>query len=210
MIFVCEDTERKDQHGRLDACGVNWTEARVWAEWVTIMVGGGVFGVGIVGGVIGLVVMLLGLSPLLFFIACGVVGGGVGLMWWGWRLHGTEHHLAFASDGKSLTPWRLSTGTHYKDKLTRSHSLIESIESEQLKERKKDDNLGVYTHGVIIFYTDGGIERIARNLETESAHMLAVRLNLALVKMRAELSATGSGGASRRVSGRRERLYVIN
>lgn len=190
MIFECRAVSGRDQDGLLDGCGARWTEAFSAIEWLlakaaecsllsagVVTVGGTVYGAmhgGFAAGLAGL--------PL--------VAVAWGMAWLSVRCPGRERELTFWQDGvgyapRGLSPWRWGC-----ERMPLPHWEVASIEAVRLFP-EKPDALTHYTHGVIIYFNGGEVSRIAEHLEPDQAHMVAVKLTIALRKLR-ESMATAS------------------
>jgi hypothetical protein len=197
MIFACETLEQRDDDGNLEAVGVRWTEARVFAESVLDTVGQvlaiGVFMAAVVaftGAAIGKVPLelslgLLGVSVVIFF----------GFIITSARLEGVPRELSFWRDGTCYAPDGLRCLAWRQDRLPWPVSDIENIEVEQTVKPVPGKDT-VYDHGVRIMVRRGRIAHVAHRLEADDAHKLCMLLIEALAELRA-------GAGSERVASRR-------
>lgn len=174
MIFECEEVEGTDKRGVVRARGVEWTEARVWTEWMLISVAMLFFGVGLLGAI---ATVLGGLAVGGKFgvpagmLTLAVFGAGYGLRHLQRTWEGKKANLLFSEEGWITSSWEKNWVTTVAD--------IRSIEAVQLKPKEKDDVLE-YTHGVRLIRRRGKPGILASNLQPDQAMELAVMLNEAL------------------------------
>ena len=178
MMFRCEWLKVPNDDDTYEALGVRWTEARWFSEAIllsaaALMFGGGAF-------------MLLGGVP------AGLLGvlAGVGLYFWAMYFPGRPREIVFWRDGRMETPLGLSTNFLWPGQKWLDHTGIKSIEIEQLVSGQGDDK-SFYSHGVRIFYDCGEMNHVAKNLSPDQAHMLAVRLNQARLKIKDQMQRPG-------------------
>lgn len=187
MRFKCQIVETRGEDDTLEGIGVRWTEPHKFTECVLAMVGGLGFFVGLCG--LGGGILAVGQQGageiILFGVAILVLASGV--LWWAIVLPGRERELTFWRDGLMLTPLGLSTNFLWPGNRWLDHTGLRSIESEQLVFPKGDDK-PTYTHGVRLFYASGDVNHIAKNLEPDDAHMLAVKLTQALKELRVSMA----------------------
>lgn len=183
MIFECKRVSIRNDDGTYDAAGVRWTEARWLCEHA-------MFAMGLVCFAVGLVL----------FVSAGVVY--LALVWVSfmvivsaYQLPGRKREILFFQDGRMETPRGLSTNELYDGERWLDHTGIESIEIEQL-EFPKERAPYAYTHGVRIFYADGEMSHVAKNLTADDAHMLAVRLNQARRRIKEQMQRPQLVGAA--------------
>lgn len=187
MRFKCEVVEARGEDDALEGIGVRWTEAHTFIEGVLAAVGGLGFFVGLcgLGGGI-LAVGRPGAGEMILFGAAVLVAA-MGVLWWSIVLPGRHRELSFWRDGAMLTPRGLSTNFLWPGQRWLEHTGLRSIESEQ-RVFPKGEERAVYTHGVRLFYASGDVNHIAKNLEPDDAHMLAVKLTQALKELRVSMA----------------------
>jgi hypothetical protein len=164
MRFQCDAVVARATDGTPEARGVRWTEARTGVEGCFDMAATGCYYAG-------------------FLAVLGIC-----LLRAGYRIPGRSRELTFWRDGLCYAPEGLSPLWASVDRLRRPHTEISSIEAEQISKPNTDQEWPGYTHGVRIVYKTGAIVHVARRLEPDSAHQLAVNLSLELRELRMSLS----------------------
>lgn len=196
MIAHCESIEARNGEGELVEVGAEWNEARPMTEAAIHQVAEWSFYLSLIVFVLGLGISIKYDAPSLLILAsAGLFGLAKGLFWVGWRVPGEMRDLRFATDGAIIVPLGLSATSVRGDRLRLSHAEIASIEAEQVVFPKGEDPT-CYTHGVRMFFRSGQVVHIARDIEPDHAHMLAVRLSQALVGLREEMAIASMGMGS--------------
>ncbi len=215
MILKSEFGVSRNEAGEIEQVWVTWTEAKVFAEAAMDKLGEWALKLGFaaasVGSVYALAIDAERLLPRAIISSVLLFGLFWWLAWHRWRVPGQPRTLIFHRDGSTTIPWGLSTASARLRSLSTPHSQIVSIEAEQVVFPKGDDST-TYTHGVRLVYGNGHIDHIAKNLEPDDAHLIAVRLTQALMELREEMANEATpmtfappqrrGGAPRR----RERI----
>ena len=198
MIAHCESIEARTGQGELIEAGVEWNEAQPLTEAAIHKVGEWSFYLSLMVFVLGLGMSAISGTPSLLILAgVALFGLAKGLFWVGWRVPGEMRDLRFNSDGAIVVPLGLSATSVRGDRLRISHAEIASIEAEQVV-FPKGENPTCYTHGVRMFFRSGQVVHIAKDIEPDHAHMLAVRLSQALVGLREEMAIASMGMGSDR------------
>ncbi len=193
MIAHCESIEARTGEGELIEAGVEWNEAQPLTEAAILKVGEWTFYLSLMVFVLGLGMSAInGALPLLIVAGVALWGLAKGLFWCGWRVPGEMRDLRFATDGAIIVPLGLSATSVRGDRLRLSHAEIASIEAEQVVFPKGEDPTA-YTHGVRMFFRSGEVVHIARDIEPDHAHMIAVRLSQALLGLREEIAIASMG-----------------
>lgn len=190
MIEHCETIAARNAQGETVEAGAEWNEARPMTEAAIHKIGEWTFYASDITFAIGIGASLLAGKPSLL-LPCGV--GLFGLAWGlgrlGWRVPGTVRALVFGVDGGINLS---NASAERRQRLRLPHSEIASIEAEQVVFPKGEDPTP-YTHGVRIFFRNGQVVHIAKNIEPDHAHMIAVRLSQALSGLREELAVAAMG-----------------
>lgn len=180
MIFEPVELESTDRNGGVTARGVEWTEARVWTEWMLISAASFFFGVGLIAGI----AMVLGglavggkIGVPVGALTLAAFGAAYGLRYLQRTWEGKKSSMSFGVNGRITSSWEKNWVTTVAD--------IRSIEAVQLKAKEKDDALE-YTHGVRLVRRRGKPGVLASNLEPDQAMELAVMLNEALESVKYE------------------------
>ena len=172
--------------GSLTMIGVEWCEARDVLEPLMETTG-------VILTVMGLALTLIGLGIGTGVVVVGMMGMIVGpaMVWYVWRyLQATSRSILFSSDGVTKSPLGTANDPRSWDGVwRRSHAQIASIEVEQLEPPKQDGSTG-YTHGVRILMRDGYVAHVAKHLEPDQAHMVAVQMTNALIALRSSVGTT--------------------
>jgi len=192
MTFQCEFVEDRDENGNLQEFGVYWTEGRVGLEQFASFV------------VCVLCLAGLGATAVGFAtwtpatgVPIGVFGGvAVFLIWGGWellklcfRMPGRKRELTFSRDGTIYAPFGMAAYPSEWVYVTGHHADIVSIEARQFA-FPEGQRKPWYAHGVTIYKRNGQMTHVAKHLEQEEAHRLAVNLTQALEAMREELATS--------------------
>lgn len=202
MIFNCQIVEDRDENGTLNAIGARWTEARTFREFVLqffVYVAMFLFFITIAGSWI--IVTEHGFIP-----ALALVGGMAAIVYS--LMHAVVHcpgrtrELTFWRDGGVRAPVGLAAAWFENGQSRLPHADIVSIEVEQVSEPYKDRTMN-YSHGVRIFYRTGHVVHVARHIEPDDAHRLAVALTNALGELRTSMAQEGRTARSRSVRGQR-------
>lgn len=192
MTFQCEFVEDRDENGNLQEFGVCWTEGRVGLEQFASFV----VCVLVLGGLGATAVAFATWTP-----AAGMpiwVFGGVAFLviWGGWELMklcflipGRKRELTFWRDGTIYAPFGMAAYPSEHDRVTGDHADIVSIEARQFA-FPEGQRKPWYAHGVTVYKRNGQMAHVAKYLEQEEAHMLAVNLSQALEAMRDELATS--------------------
>jgi len=189
MTFKCERIERLAKDGTLEAVGIRWTEARPYCDAYGCVLGlCGVF-LGIAG------CLIRGSADTLIFAVLGA-----GLVWMVVVIPGRSREIVFWRDGRMETELGLSTSFLRPGERWLYHTGIRSIETEQLSRQ------GHYTHGVRIFYEGGETNHVAQNLKPDHAHMVAVRLTMALRQLRENMAQAARIGQPQRTTRSEEKV----
>lgn len=178
MIFECEEVHIVADDGTVEALGVEWTEAKVFAEKVSVWLAHGLAMLGFVAGLVTAAAWIGGgtdFAKLSGLIAVGLIGAGLWTAWDGARMEGKRQQMLFHADGSVSTSKDGVWNTRLTD--------IANIEYVQLSQKKKDEDLP-YTHGVRVIAKRGRVIHVAKNLEPDDAAGLAVMLTEAREAMR--------------------------
>jgi hypothetical protein len=136
-------------------------------------------------------------GPIVPIAVAGLFALAACLMWAEIHMPGRERELTFWRNGLAYAPLGLSTWPWDHDRCKSPHTDIKSIEAEQLVFPKHgEDPPPIYTHGVRIFMRNGEVVHIARNLEPDDAHMLAVRLTKARNELKNSMAASSRKGGA--------------
>ena len=198
MIFSCQIVEDRNEDGTLNAIGARWSEARAFAEFILerlVDVAMFVAFICIVG--IGLFAPKIGLGMSLALVVV-TAGTAYGMMRAVVHCAGRTRSLIFWRDGIMRAPRGLAAAWFEDGESRLPHADIVSIEVEQVSEHDKNRALN-YTHGVRIFYRTGHVVHVARHIEADDAHRLAVCLTQALTELRASMAQEGRTARSRRM-----------
>jgi len=200
MIFNCQIVEDRDKDGSLNAIGARWTEARTFREFVLqffVYVAMFLSFITIAG-------FWVIASENGFILALALVGGMAAIVYGLMRavVHcpGRTRELTFWRDGGVRAPVGLAAAWFENGQSRLPHADIESIEVEQVSEPYKDRTMN-YSHGVRIFYRTGHVVHVARHIEPDDAHRLAVALTNALGELRTSMAHEGRTARSRSVRG---------
>lgn len=178
MIFECEEVHIVSDDGTVEALGVEWTEAKVWAEQVSTWLVHGLLMLGFMGTLVTAVAWIAGgtnFAQLAGLTTVGLLGAGLWTMWDCVHMEGKRQQMMFHADGTVSTT---------KDGVWNTRSAdIGNIEYVQLSQKKKDEDLP-YTHGVRVIARRGRVIHVAKNLESDDAAALAVMLTEARESMR--------------------------
>jgi hypothetical protein len=188
MIFKADVLELSNANG--DWCGyrVEWTEARTLVESVLAWFAKGFLTYGVVAGIVAVVAGLVAGANGFMLVAMAAVA----LLGLGWALvrasvhmPGKPNAIELYEDGRIWSSWQGDWKTHMED--------IRNVESEQLKQKKTDEDCP-YTHGVRIITRRGRTFRVAVNIEPDDAIMLAVLLSESIEAIRfPQVTATING-----------------
>lgn len=198
MIFNCQIVEERDEHGTLHAIGARWTEARTFVEFILeklvdvamFVAFICIYGVGLFASEIG--------WGLALALAMAMVGIVYSMMRAVVHCAGRTRELTFWRDGVVRAPFGLAAAWFENGESRLPHTDIKSIEVEQVSEPDKNRAVN-YSHGVRIFYRTGHVVHIARYIEPDDAHRLAVGLTNALRELRASMAHEGRTARSRAV-----------
>jgi uncharacterized membrane protein len=178
MIFECEEVHAVADDGSVEALGVEWTEAKVWAEQVSTWIVQGLLMLAFMAGLVTAVAWIGGgtnFAQLSGLATVGLLGAAVWTMWDCVHMEGKRQQMLFHADGSVST----TKDGVWNTKLTD----IANIEYVQLSQKKKDEDLP-YTHGVRVIARRGRVIHVAKNLEPDDAAALAVMLSEARESMR--------------------------
>lgn len=201
MIFNCQIVEDRDEDGTLNAIGARWTEARIFVEFILEKL------IELVMFVAFICIVGIGLfaSQMGWGLALALALSSVSLVYSIMRavVHcaGRTRELTFWRDGVVRAPVGLAAAWFAKGQSRLPHADIESIEVEQVTEPDKKRAVN-YSHGVRIFYRSGHVVHVARHIEPDDAHRLAVALTNALRELRTSMAHEGRTARSRSVQGR--------
>jgi len=179
MIFNAEQMEVVDASGTPCGYRVEWTEARVFTERVLDWFAKTFLALSFFAVMAAL--FLLGASradawQLPLFGAVVLFGIGWGFARTSARLPGKVSWMEFYQDGRLTASWDPVIWDMRIDH-------IRNIESEQLKQKKSDDDCP-YTHGVRIVTRRGRVVRVANSIEPDDAITLAVLLSESIEDLR--------------------------
>lgn len=171
MIFKAEQMEVVDAGGTPCGYRVEWTEARVFTERVLDWFAKAFLAFSFFAVLAAL--FLLGASradawQLPLFGAAVLFGIGWAVARASARLPGKVNAIETYEDGRIWSSCAGDWKTRVED--------IRNIESEQLKQKKNDED-SPYTHGVRIVTRRGRVFRIATDIEPDDAITLAVLLS---------------------------------
>lgn len=184
MIFTCNTVEQQDHAGNLTMIGVEWCEAHPFLEMM--MLKAGIFLV-VAGPLYALVAVCGGFAGhALMGIAVAVSGGA--LVWYAREGMGaTPRSMLFFRDGSISTPLGMACLTN-KGIWKVRHGEVANIEAEQVGASKEDEMM-IYTHGVRMIMRRGKVNHIAKYLDPDQAHEVAVSLTNALASLRNDMGA---------------------
>jgi len=185
MRFECTPVEARSASGHLEAAGVRWSECRVFIEGAVSVLGAFCLCAGLMSFSAMLIVADKRIPLYLGLVLVAACYATIRLEW---MVPGRRRELTFWRDGLGLAPFGLSTWGPHHDRLKWPHTDIGSIEAEQVVFPKAGQGT-VYTHGVRIFFRGGQVAHIAKHLEPDAAHMLAVRLTHAIVALREDMAS---------------------
>lgn len=190
MIFECNEIEVKDDRGRIEARGIEWTEASTVTETMVFWLAYAAFGFAMLTGALAAAAVMmnkLDIALMLGIFTGGVVAAAYGLCWLGWRVPAKRKQVIFSRSGEVTSSEHGLWSTKVQD--------LRSIEAEQLHQKKKEDDLP-YTHGVRILTRRGRVIHLAKDLEPDDAITLAVMLSEAVeaVKFEEFNGRAASGG----------------
>lgn len=179
MIFRAQHFELYKADGHtVCGIGVEWTEARTFVEGVLWFFAKGFLFAGVFTFVGALVVGKSASGPPAGALAVAAILL-FGLFWAAMRasvnLPGKVNSIEFHEDGRIWSSCQGEWKTRAED--------IRSIESEQLKQKKTDEDSS-YTHGVRMITRRGRVLRVATNIEPDDAIALAVQLSEAIEAVR--------------------------
>ena len=210
MIFSCQIAESRKKDGTLKGIGARWSEARIFREFVlqffayvamflSFITIAGSWVIASEHGVILALALVGGMAAIVYGLMHAVV-----------HCPGRTRELTFWRDGVVRAPLGLSTVVYENGESKLPHADIVSIEVEQVSEPDKNRALN-YTHGVRIFYRTGHVVHVARHIEADDAHQLAVCLTQALAELRASMAHEGRTARSRSVQGvpRRQQAQAV-
>lgn len=190
MIFRAQQFELYKADGQtVCGIGVEWTEARTFAEGVLEFVAKGFLLVGALAGAGAFVASNATSGPPagpVFAVAVLFLG----LFWATMRasvnMPGQVNWMEFHEDGRIAASWdRVEWKLRVED--------IRNIEAEQLKQKKTEED-SPYTHGVRLITRRGKVVRVARNIEPDDAITLAVILSETIEALRyPQITATING-----------------
>ncbi|KAB2912709.1 MAG: hypothetical protein F9K29_18285 [Hyphomicrobiaceae bacterium] len=178
MIFECEEVHVVSDDGTVEALGVEWTEAKVWAEkTLATLAYGAAFAAFVAAVVAGFAGAAAGWRVAEFptMMAGLFLATAVWLAWNSANYEGKRQQMLFHANGTVSTTKDGFWNTRLTD--------IANIEYVQLSQKKKDEDLP-YTHGVRVIARRGRVIHIAKNLEPDDAAALAVMLTEARESMR--------------------------
>ena len=204
MIFSCDIAESRNKDGTLKGIGARWTEARTFREFVlqffayvamflTFITIAGSWVIVSEHGFITALALVGGMAATVYSLMHAVV-----------HCPGRTRELTFWRDGVVRAPLGLSTVVYENGESKLPHADIVSIEVEQVSEPHKDRAMN-YSHGVRIFYRTGHVVHVARDIEADDAHRLAVCLTQALSELRASMAQEGRTARLRPVRGQSRR-----
>lgn len=200
MIFSCQIVEDRDEDGTLKGIGARWTEARTVVEFfLEKLVDVAMFVAFICIYGIGLFASQMGWG-LAFALALASAGLAYSMMRAAVHCPGRTRELTFWRDGVVRAPVGLAAAWFENGESRLPHADIESIEVEQVSEPDKNRAVN-YSHGVRIFYRTGHVVHVARHMEPDDAHRLAVGLTNALRELRTSMAHEGRSARSRSVRG---------
>ena len=191
MRFACTPVEARDASGQLEAAGVRWTERRVFIEGTVSVLGAFC----LCGGLMSFSAMLMVVDKRMpLYLGLALLAACYATVRWEWMVPGRRRELTFWRNGSILTPYGMAQYPAHFDCVTGHQADIVSIEAEQVvRPRNNDTNL--YTHGVRVFKRNGEVAHIAKHLDPDAAHMLAVRLTHALVALRENMASATTPSA---------------
>lgn len=204
MRFDCTPVEARDASGQLEAAGVRWTECRVFIEGTVSVLGAFC----LCGGFMSFSAMLMVEDKRMpFYLGLALLAACYATVRWEWMVPGRRRELTFRRDGSILAHYGMAQYPAHFDRVTGHQADIGSIEAEQVVFPKGDQG-NVYTHGVRIFFRGGQVAHMAKHLEPDAAHMLAVRLTQALVALREDM-ASATVGSARSNAGRTVPVEIL-
>lgn len=178
MIFECEEIHIVADDGTVEAVGVEWTEAKVWAEKALANLAyGAAFAAFVAAVAAGFAGAAAGwrLAEFPTMMTGLFLASAVWLAWNSANYDGKPQQMLFHADGSVSTSKDGVWNTRLND--------IANIEYVQLGQKKKDDDLP-YTHGVRVIAKRGRVIHVAKNLEPDDAAALVVMLSEAREAMR--------------------------
>lgn len=179
MIFRAQHFELYKANGHtVCGIGVEWTEARTFVEGVLEWLAKGFLFMSAITGVGALVAGNAASGPPAGPLAVAAIVL-FGLFWGTMRasvnMPGKVNSIELYDDGRIWSSWQGEWQTRVQD--------IRNIESEQLKQKKTDEDSS-YTHGVRMITRRGRVLRVATNIEPDDAITLAVLLSEAIEAVR--------------------------
>ncbi|MDX2265903.1 MAG: hypothetical protein NW215_13160 [Hyphomicrobiales bacterium] len=205
MMFKCEIVEDKERSGSLKACGVRWSEARIFWERLLNIVANLLLFIGVPVALWGAACLVLGERGAAIIVPGGILAGaGYGLAWLAANMGGVQRELWFYRDGTIRAPFGLAGNAHHTS-IAGHVSDVVSIEAVQVV-TPQPPAVAFYPHGVKLYKRNGQIRLVARHLDPEQAHMLAVKLTTALTALREDMI----GGVIRNAAARPGRRKAEN
>lgn len=197
-MFVCETLKEKEKNGNLRAVGVRWSEARIfWDRLLNIFANLALF-VGVPITLFGVACLVLGERGAEIIIPGGLlIVVGYGLSRLAANMGGVPRELWFRRDGTMPAPYGLAAYPSRHRSVSGKPSDVASIEAVQLV-FLQPPAVAFHGHGVKLYKRCGQITLIAKHLDTEQAHMLAVKLTDALATLRADAVASTIRNAAAR------------
>lgn len=174
MIFECHEFQETGPNGEMTGIGISWTEAKIIREKACDLIGRAVFTVALFVGAAACFTAVVGARDVSFPLLIAAFS----LLGMAWLVVQAEVHMP--GKKKWIVFWRdgLISSSDEGTWRTKVEDL-RSVEAEQLKQRKKDEDQP-YTHGVRIINRRGRVIHLAKDVEPDDAITLAVMLSEAI------------------------------
>lgn len=174
MIFECHEFQETDSNGEMTGIGITWTEARTLREKACDLIGRGLIILALLIGAAACVTAIVGAQETSFTLIIAAFS----LLGMAWIVAHTEVHMP--GKKKWIVFWRDGQISSSDEGTWRTRvDELKSVEAEQLKQKKKDEDQP-YTHGVRMINRRGRVIHLAKDVEPDDAITLAVMLSEAI------------------------------
>lgn len=174
MIFECHEFQETGPNGEMTGIGISWTEAKIIREKACDLIGRAVFTVALFVGAAACFTAVVGARDVSFPLLIAAFS----LLGMAWlvvqaevNMPGKKKWIVFWRDGEISSSDEGTWRTRVED--------LRSVEAEQLKQKKKDEDQP-YTHGVRMITRRGRVIHFAKDVEPDDAITLAVMLSEAI------------------------------
>lgn len=174
MIFECHEFQETDNNGEMTGIGISWTEARTLREMACDLIGRGLIMLALLIGAVACFTAVVGARDISF----PLIVAAFSLLGLAWLVVDSEVHMP--GKRKWIVFWRDGQISSSDEGTWRTRvEELKSVEAEQLKQKKKDEDQP-YTHGVRMINRRGRVIHLAKDLEPDDAITLAVMLSEAI------------------------------